>query len=84
MGMISPNDLQANAIKVMLEGKEPVTERDWQLCVNFWAANVSVAEIEICKLMRRIFNCPISDEDIAEIATFQVKKKGEKRAKNHH
>jgi hypothetical protein len=84
MGMISPNDLQANAIKVMLEGKEPVTERDWQLCVNFWAANVSVAEIEICKLMRRLFNCPISDEDIAEIATFQVKKKGEKHAKSHH
>jgi hypothetical protein len=72
---ISPNDLQANAIKIMLEGKEPVTERDWQMCANFWAANVAVAEVEICKLMKRIFDCPISDDDIKQIAEYQAKLK---------
>jgi hypothetical protein len=74
-GYISPNDLQANAIKVMLEGKAPVTERDWQLLINYWAANISVAEADICKLMKRLFDCPISDDDIKQIAEYQVKLK---------
>lgn len=65
----------------MLEGKEPVTEYDWALCVNFWATNVSVAEIGICKLMKKLYNCPISDEDVTAIAEFQANKKKRKHAK---
>jgi hypothetical protein len=76
--MISPNELHQGAQDEMLEGKAPVTERDWQLCVNFWAANVSISEIEICKLMKRLFQCPLDDKQIVEIAKFQQgKKKGQ-------
>jgi hypothetical protein len=83
MRMISPNDLHDAAKQIMLEGKDPVTDRDWQLCVNFWSTNVSVAEIEICKLMKRIYNCPLSDEEIAEIATFQIENKKKKKGTGH-
>jgi hypothetical protein len=77
--MISPNDLHGAAKQLMLKDKEPVTDKDWQLCVNFWAANVSVAEVEICKLMKRIYNCPLSDEDVTEIAIFQAESKKRKK-----
>jgi hypothetical protein len=81
MRMISPNDLHDAAKQIMLKDKEPVTDKDWQLCVNFWAANVSNTEVEICKLMKRIYNCPLPDEEIAEIASFQAESKKKKRGK---
>ena len=73
--MISPNELHDGAKRHMLDGAEPVTDRDWQLLVNFWAANVSVAEVEICKLMKRIYDCPLSDDNVTQIAEFQATKK---------
>lgn len=83
--MMSPNDLQAGAIKIMLEGKEPVTQEDWIKCVNFWAANILPDFAHItCNLMGKIFSCPVSEKDIEEIVEFQLKakKKGTKHAKN--
>ena len=74
--MISPNELQAGAKEAYLDGKEPSTMRDWQLCVNFWAANVSSKlEESCCLLMSRIFDCPLSDEMVKEIAQHQAKAK---------
>jgi hypothetical protein len=75
--MISPNDLQKAAQDIMLDGREPESENDWVLCVNFWAYNVDGdgREADFCKIMGKIFNCPLNDKDIEMIAAFQVEKK---------
>jgi hypothetical protein len=74
--MVSPNELQAGAKEAYLNGKEPSTTRDWQLCVNFWAANISKElEESVCLLMKRLYSCPLSDEMVKEIAQHQAKAK---------
>jgi hypothetical protein len=40
--MVSPNDLQKVAQDIMLDGREPESENDWVLCVNFWAYNAAL------------------------------------------
>jgi hypothetical protein len=76
MGMVSPNDLQKAAIAMMLEGREPKTDEDWAKCVNFWAANIAKGlEESACHLLKRLFDCPLPDEDIEIIAKFQANKK---------
>ena len=76
--LVSPNDLQRAACDTMLGGKEPQSVEDWQLCVNFWACNAACAEVQLCQLMAKIYGCPIPDEQIVDIAMFQVSKKEEK------
>ncbi len=74
--MISPNDLNRAAQAHMLEGREPKTERDWGLVVNFWAANVSDGlEEPTCKIMSMLYQCPLSDGDVQRIAAFQAERK---------
>lgn len=74
--MMSPNDIQKAAQDIMLDGREPENENDWVLCVNFWAYNIENGlEAEACKVLGRIFNCPLNDKDIEVIAAFQVEKK---------
>jgi hypothetical protein len=74
--MVSPNELQGGAKDAYLDGKEPKTQRDWMLCVNFWAANISHdLEESACLLMKRIFSCPLSDDLVKEIAQFQANAK---------
>jgi len=75
---VSPNDLHRGACETMLDGREPQSVEDWQLCVNFWACNIALAEVQCCQLMARLYGCPLSDEQIVEIAMFQVLKKEEK------
>jgi hypothetical protein len=75
---ISPNELHRAAQAHMLEGRKPKTADDWMQCVNFWAANVSVAEVSVCKLMGKLYGCPLTEECIEEIAAFQQLKKNGK------
>jgi len=75
---ISPNDLQAAAIEHALDGIAPLTTTEWELCVNFWAFNISGAEVEVCLLMARLFDCPLLDTVIEEIARYQIASKQQK------
>lgn len=76
MQLHSPNDFQAAAIKNMLDGEQPTTTKDWQLCANFWAFNAAEGlEREICKLMRLMFSCPLSEADVIAIADYQAARK---------
>lgn len=79
--MVSPNDLQQAARDCYLDGREPVTREEWQYCVNYWAANIaSGLEVEACKLIGLIMECPLSPAEIEEIAAFQAgRKKGKVR-----
>jgi hypothetical protein len=74
--LISPNELHDGAKLHMLEGKNPITENDWMLCVNFWAANIGQGFEDItCSLMAKIYACPLNEGIIRNIALFQMKKK---------
>jgi uncharacterized protein (DUF2237 family) len=74
--LVSPNDLQTAAREHMLEGREPVSHKDWALCANFWAANVSKGvETSAVPLIGMIFNCPLSRDELVEIATYQAERK---------
>ena len=74
--MISPNELHDAAKKHMLEGKEPVTDHEWSLCVNFWAANILPDfAILTANLMAKIYKCPLKEETVEEIAFFQAERK---------
>lgn len=70
--LISPNQLQEAAIAMMLGGAPPTTDREWILCVNFWAANIQAGlEKDVCRLMKMLFDCPLPDEVVEEIARLQ-------------
>jgi hypothetical protein len=74
--MLSPDELHNKAKEMMLEGREPKTAGEWALCANFWAANISKGFAVItCKIMGKIYQCPLSEADLKQIAEFQEKRK---------
>lgn len=74
--LISPNELHQAAKDQMLDGREPVTDKDWQLCANFWAANIAAGlEVAATPLVGMIFDCPLGKETLIKIAEFQASKK---------
>ena len=74
--MVSPNDLQQAAKDQMLNGRDPVSDDDWALCANFWAANIqSGLEVSAIPLMGLIMGCPLSKEYLVQIAQFQATRK---------
>lgn len=77
---VSPNDIFKSSKGFFLDGREPKTDHDWTLLVNFWAYNIAFAEVEACKIMKRIFNCPLSDEMVAKIAKYQIANKAREKA----
>lgn len=79
MGLISPNDLIRAAKDQMLGGKEPATHRDWQLIANFWAANLAAGLEESGTILLRLLypECPLTKEELIDIAEFQAARKPE-------
>lgn len=72
--LVSPNDLQKAAQEAYLEGREPKTEQEWALCVNFWATNIEASvRVQATVLMAKIMGCPLPDSYVQEIAEFQHK-----------
>lgn len=72
--LMSPNDLHQAACNTMLGGDKPQSRADWTLCVNFWAANVEKEYcVQLTDLMAKIMGCPLTEEEVAEIAKFQLK-----------
>lgn len=72
VGWVSPNELLEAAKKEMLDNKEPQTEDDWVLIVNFMAFNIQkeVAPSAM-KLMKMLLDIPLSDDYIQQIVAFQ-------------
>ena len=69
---LSPNEILAAAKDAMLEGREPETEQDWAMVVNFMAANIhedtrGPAVQLICKL----YDIPLSEGYVENIIAFQ-------------
>ena len=75
---VSPNDMLQAAKEHMLEGRDPTSHEDWARLVNFVAFNVGVGtEKSICELFRMIFDIPLDEEAVREIAEHQEKLKGD-------
>lgn len=66
---VSPDDMMNAAKTAMLDGAEPVTDDDWILLVNFFAANM---RIEATKLVCNLFDCPIDASNIEFIVKKQT------------
>lgn len=67
----SPDEFMAAAKDMMLEGREPVTERDWMLVTNFVASNViKGVEAATCLLFKMLYEVPLTEDQIREIAAF--------------
>lgn len=72
----SPNEVKADAERLMLNGREAQSHRDWQLVVNCWAANFpkDLAEVE-CLVCAKIFDCPLAEDEIKQIVAFQLERR---------
>jgi len=75
MRFVSPNEMLAAAKQQMLDGREPETQQDWQLVVNFIAFNTDrrccmVATKFICKL----YDIPLDETQIEAIVKYQLER----------
>jgi hypothetical protein len=76
MGMVSPQQIQNAACAEYLNGRAPRTREEWIKCANFWAFNIAKGmEEPVVTLMGLIFNCPLTKEELKEIAAFQAERK---------
>jgi hypothetical protein len=72
----SPNELVAAAREQMLDGREPESREDWVRIMNFLAFNVHpVAAVPTCRLMAKMYDMPLSEQEIEKIVAFQLAKK---------
>lgn len=70
---VSPNDMFLAAQRMMLDGREPASEEDWFKVVNFFAANIATeVALSGVRLMCLLYNCPLTDVQIAKITEFQI------------
>ena len=75
---VSPNDMLQAAKEHMLEGRDPASNEEWTKVVNFVAFNVGAGtEQSICELFRMIFDIPLDEESVREIAEYQEQLKGD-------
>jgi hypothetical protein len=72
----SPDDMLEEGKKIMLQGREPKSQRDWYLLMNFLAGNVhhSVA-LSACQLLAHIYEMPITDAEVEAIVNFQLQER---------
>lgn len=72
----SPNEMMGEAKRRMLDHREPKTRLDWYLVVNFWAANIAQGlEESACLLMHKLYDNPLSEWEIRQIAQYQAQRK---------
>jgi len=63
----------AAAKEHMLEGREPSSQEDWELIVNFMAHNIAGGlELAAMKLLKRILEIPLDDLAIKMICEYQA------------
>jgi len=69
----SPDNLLKAAKDVMLEGRDPESDEDWQTVVNFWALNVHPdVQPSAIQLMCTLYKVPVTDGQVKEICKFQA------------
>lgn len=75
MTLVSPAEIMSEAKRQMLGEREPETDKDYQLIINFIAVNLD-PEIALaaCNLMQVLYDMPISHQTIKEIVAFQLRK----------
>jgi hypothetical protein len=72
----SPNELLAAAVELELGGRKPSSREDWHIVMNFFAYNVLPAVAEkACILLRTIYDMPLTDQEVRDIADFQLRNK---------
>lgn len=70
--LVSPNEMLETGKKHMLDGGEPSSKEDWVLLFNFFAVNISQGlEEQTCLLMGKMYDSPLTDDEIKSIAQFQ-------------
>ena len=73
MGLISPNEMFQQAKEVMLDGHDPADKEDWEKIVNFFAHNIhEEMAVPACLLLAKIYKMPLTDDEIRQIAIFQI------------
>ena len=80
--LTSPNEIFDAAKKMMLNGREPSSERDWERIVSFFAVNLADGlEESGTHLLCKIFNVPLTDKTINKIVKFQTGEKKKEKLK---
>ncbi len=70
--MVSPDTVLARAKEEMLEGRNPETREDWLKIMNFMVVNCQIGlRFPVCKLMVKLYDMGLSDNDLNKIITFQ-------------
>ena len=74
--LVSPNSMLEAARQEMLGGLEPRGRRDWALIADFVAFNVaSGLERDLLKIFKFLYDIPLEDELLREIADSQADRK---------
>ena len=77
MRHMSPNELHKYSCDTMLRGRKPVTDKEWMLVVNCWAANIAKdMTSDAVRIMALLYNCPLDPEILELISAFQDDRKG--------
>jgi hypothetical protein len=73
--LVTPDEMMAAGIEMMLDGYMPRCEEDWEMLINFFATNAdpTIAR-SLCRLMKLIYDIPLSDDVIDQIVRFQIAK----------
>lgn len=70
--LVSPNEMLEAGKKQMLDGREPSSKEDWVMLFNFFAINISQGlEEQTCLLLGKMYDTPLTDDEIKTIAQFQ-------------
>jgi hypothetical protein len=73
---VSPNEILEKAKAEMIDGRDPVTTKDWALVMNYMAFNVhaDVAE-SACLLLRLIYDMPLTEDEVKQIVAYQQERR---------
>jgi len=81
--LVSPNDMMEAGKRIVLDGREPETKRDWILLFNFVGANiVKGLEEPVSLLIGKLYSAPLTEDEIRQIANYQMRLKDKKEIKN--
>jgi len=73
---VSPDQVMQAAKEQMLNGQEPQSHVDWVKIINFVAFNMDASLADsICKVMKTLYDIPLTDEEISDIVEFQSERR---------
>ena len=80
MTLRSPNELLAAAKIQMLDGREPVTQKDYQMVLNFVAYNTADGlEEDLTPFFANLYEMPVDEATCREIGRYQARRKRQGR-----